>query len=204
MKNGKRPNKLDEMSKETRRRILVEATRLFAGQGYHGTTMADIAAAIGKTQGAIFHQFASKEEILYAVVDRLAKGFRVYSDALKGPGGDDPFATVLEVMTVHFRKQPEATVCLAVLATEFAGSDAPILEKIRKVYDSFVDPFTLVLKDRKDVNDPRSAAIAFIGAVQGIAIQGLLRRDDPPMEELALAFNKMTPGGRNSAPGKKV
>lgn len=199
MKKERRFNKLDEMSKETRRRILVESTRLFASQGYHRTTMADIAAAIGKTQGAIFHQFASKEDILNAVVERLARGFKVYSDAIKGAGQDDPFGAVLQVMTVHFKRQPEATVCLAALATEFAGSGAPILEKIRKVYDSFVDPFAEVLSGRDDVTDPKSAAIAFIGAVQGIAIQGLLRKDDPPMEALAGAFREMTPRGARPA-----
>ena len=48
----------EERTRSTRRRILVEATRLFARRGFHKTTVADLSSAIGMTQGALFHHFA--------------------------------------------------------------------------------------------------------------------------------------------------
>lgn len=47
--------------------ILDVATRLFSEHGYAGTTLDDIAAEIGFTKPAIYHWFASKDEILFEI-----------------------------------------------------------------------------------------------------------------------------------------
>src|SRR5262249_21566529 len=52
----------------TRERILVEASNLFAVQGYHGTTTREIADAVGIRQPSLFHHFRSKGEILQALL----------------------------------------------------------------------------------------------------------------------------------------
>ena len=167
---------------------MVEATKLFARQGYHKTTVADIASAIGMTQGALFHHFANKQVLLEAVVDRLARGLDAYRALLSEGPRAGTVERVVHLMTEHFNNQPEATVCLAALATEFAGTDDPILQKIREVYDLFVGPFEATLRNHPAVTDPRAAAIAFIGAAQGVAIQGLLREGNPSLDDLSRAF----------------
>jgi len=57
----------------TRERILLEASVLFARQGYHRTTTRDIAAAVGIQQPSLFYHFSSKTEImstlLHAAID---------------------------------------------------------------------------------------------------------------------------------------
>ena len=49
---------------ETRERILIEASRLFAEQSYHGTTTREIAAAVGISQPSLFFHFETKKAIL--------------------------------------------------------------------------------------------------------------------------------------------
>ncbi len=186
-----RPNLKDEKARATRHKILVAATELFARQGFHKTTTADLAAAIGMTQGAVFHHFASKEAVLHAVLDRLARGLEDYRALLAGPPSGETVRRVVGLMVEHFKRQPEATICLAALATEFAGSGDPVLERIRLIYDHFLLPFQAVLAQHPRVPDPRAAAVSFIGAVQGIAIQGLLREGHPSIDELAAGFLSM-------------
>ena len=48
---------------ETRERILVEASRLLAIRGYHGTTTREIARAVGISQPSLFFHFPSKGAI---------------------------------------------------------------------------------------------------------------------------------------------
>jgi len=48
---------------------LVEAARLFAVKGYHGTSTREIAAAVGIRQPSLFHHFESKEAIMSALYD---------------------------------------------------------------------------------------------------------------------------------------
>jgi AcrR family transcriptional regulator len=48
---------------ETRARIETEALRLFAAKGVHGTSVRDIAQAVGVAEGALYRHFVSKEAL---------------------------------------------------------------------------------------------------------------------------------------------
>ncbi|KZX55927.1 hypothetical protein A3709_05915 [Halioglobus sp. HI00S01] len=49
--------------------ILAAATRLFAEQGFHGTSTRKIAAAAGVSEGTLFHYFRTKNILLLAILD---------------------------------------------------------------------------------------------------------------------------------------
>lgn len=66
MTSGSRQSR-DGKGAETRENILIEASRLFARRGYHGTTTRAIAAAVGISQPSLFFHFATKK----AIVERL-------------------------------------------------------------------------------------------------------------------------------------
>lgn len=185
-----RTTRRDRQATETRKRILGAAVRLFARQGYHKTTIADLAQAIGLTTGAVFYHFPTKDDVLEAVVEWLARGIRIYSDVTDRAAQPSIQVVheVIRVMCDHFRRNPEATICLAALATEFAGSNHPMEGRLKEIYAVFVDSFERVLAACPWVRNPRGAAIAFVGSVQGIAIQGLLREGENTIDELAEAF----------------
>lgn len=50
--------------------ILDEAAALFAHQGIAGTTVREIADAVGILSGSLYHHFASKDEIAVAIMTR--------------------------------------------------------------------------------------------------------------------------------------
>ena len=54
----------------TRDRILDTAEALFAGRGFAGTPVRDIAAAVGLTPASLYNHFASKEALYAAVLER--------------------------------------------------------------------------------------------------------------------------------------
>jgi len=56
------------MADSPRGKLLSAAAHLFRTQGYERTTVRDIAARVGIQSGSLFHHFASKEEILKAVM----------------------------------------------------------------------------------------------------------------------------------------
>ena len=57
--------------KNTKKRILEEALRLFAKNGYLGTSMNDIARQLGVTKAALYKHYTSKQEILDSIVNRM-------------------------------------------------------------------------------------------------------------------------------------
>ena len=186
----KRYNKREIQGRATHKKILVAATELFARQGYHKTTITDIAQGVNLTSGAVFHHFPSKEALLEAVVDWLARGIEIYSEHLnQAEKGSLAVAQgVVDIMCEHFRRQPEATICLAALATEFAGSKHPMEKRLKEVYHDFIEALSRILQNHPRVTDARAAATALIGAVQGIAVQGLLQSPERSIDELATGF----------------
>lgn len=63
-----------EEARDTRKLILDAALDLFATSGYYGTSMRQIARAVGVRESALYHHFPSKEAILAGLVDTLGPG----------------------------------------------------------------------------------------------------------------------------------
>ena len=59
------------MAEGTKERILDIALELFAQNGYLGTSMSDIAKQLGFTKAALYKHYASKQEILDQIVERM-------------------------------------------------------------------------------------------------------------------------------------
>ena len=45
------------------------ATRLFRERGFHATSMQDLAEALGMNRGSLYHYIASKDDLLWRIVD---------------------------------------------------------------------------------------------------------------------------------------
>jgi TetR/AcrR family transcriptional regulator, cholesterol catabolism regulator len=55
--------------------LVDQATLLFSRQGYHGTSMRDIAEAVGMLPGSLYFHIRTKEDLLYEIVLRAAGEF---------------------------------------------------------------------------------------------------------------------------------
>jgi AcrR family transcriptional regulator len=59
----------------TRAKLLKAAGAIFARRGYHAATLDEIAARAGVSKGALYYNFASKEDLFLALLaDRLGEG----------------------------------------------------------------------------------------------------------------------------------
>ncbi|TYO95788.1 TetR family transcriptional regulator [Geothermobacter ehrlichii] len=65
--------------------ILQEAAHLFREKGYLGANLRELAARVGIKGGSIYHHFASKQEILFEVMDQtMTEMIERLSAALEG------------------------------------------------------------------------------------------------------------------------
>jgi AcrR family transcriptional regulator len=53
--------------------LISAAERLFTERGFHASTVDEIALAAGYTKGAVYSNFASKEDLFFAVYERRAE-----------------------------------------------------------------------------------------------------------------------------------
>jgi AcrR family transcriptional regulator len=65
-----------------RRELTREAAKLFAQKGYHGTSIGDIAEAMGVQKGSLYAHIASKEDLLYETMREGAAAFHAALDAV--------------------------------------------------------------------------------------------------------------------------
>jgi len=75
---------------ERREAILGVARRLFARQGYHGTSTGEIARAAGCSEAVLYRHFPSKQALFAAVLVRSAGQMRRHLEEALAEGGDDP------------------------------------------------------------------------------------------------------------------
>ena len=59
------------MSVDTKDKILKTSLKLFSERGYAGTSMSDIANALGITKAALYKHYAGKQEILDSIIERM-------------------------------------------------------------------------------------------------------------------------------------
>jgi len=64
-------------SQESRDDILKAATQLFAGRGFHETSMAEVAREAKVSKALIFWHFKTKEELFVAVLNRLLEPYYI-------------------------------------------------------------------------------------------------------------------------------
>jgi AcrR family transcriptional regulator len=62
----------DEQKALTRRRLFDAAEVVFAQRGYHGASVEEIAREAGATTGALYSNFASKEDLFLGLFERIA------------------------------------------------------------------------------------------------------------------------------------
>ena len=77
----------------TKERLSTEAARLFAQRGYHGTSIGDLAAALGIQKASVYSHIKGKEELLAEIALAGAEAFHAALDRVPGRGarGDLPW-----------------------------------------------------------------------------------------------------------------
>ena len=68
--------------------LVRQAAHQYARRGYDQTTMQELAASMGLATGALYHYFASKEELLAAICDQLMEPLLARARALVAEDGD--------------------------------------------------------------------------------------------------------------------
>lgn len=92
-----RPRNAD--GQRTRQSILDAALALFADKGYFGTTLRDVAGAVGVRESALYNYFPSKEALFEALLDDASSGkIEMLATLMREPVADG--RAVLEQLTV--------------------------------------------------------------------------------------------------------
>lgn len=114
-----------------RPRVLDAAIDCFAARGYHGTSMREIAHAGKMSVAGVYHHYASKQQMLFSVLEpamiELRAMLAATRDAIPADQPDARFAAMIEVLAdFHIRRKKIAFLGLS----ELRSLESPYLEQI--------------------------------------------------------------------------
>jgi AcrR family transcriptional regulator len=174
---------MDERRAERREKLLDAAVELFGTTGYAGTTIESLCRQAGLNPRYFYEQFDSREALLGAVYDRHVETVRAaVVAALEGAPAD-----ARGRLETGLRAFVDGTLSDERLARinyfEMVGVSPELEARRRAVLRSYADLITAQLDaiapgDRPPLSHPRLAAIAFVGAVDGLITDALAA--DPP------------------------
>lgn len=92
-----------EQQQRTRDELVAAAERRFTAQGFHATSVEQVAADAGFTKGAVYSNFASKEDLFFAVYERRAQ--RAIAEIEQAIEEDGPLEGVVRLSTAAMRRR---------------------------------------------------------------------------------------------------
>lgn len=72
----------DKMKKETKSIIFETAIKLFSEKGYHGTSMRELAKAVGIKESSLYNHYSGKSDIFKAILDYQLESFKNAENSL--------------------------------------------------------------------------------------------------------------------------
>jgi AcrR family transcriptional regulator len=171
---------------ETRTRILVSAQRLFARQGYEGTTTRALAQDAGVAEGTIFRHFENKKAIL---VEVATHGWvEILTDLLTELSEMGSYKAVGQVMQrrmLHLRENSDLLrVCFLEAQFHPELRDRIQKETIEKMLD-VAEAFVQTAMDRGIYRrmNPRLVANVFLGMfmISGFSHETLTESNSSPL-----------------------
>jgi AcrR family transcriptional regulator len=178
-----------ERRARTRAALLEAAAKGFSRYGYGNVVLEQVANEAGYTRGALYHQFAGKEELALAVVEWVAESWEreVWQPAQRNA---QPVEVLVALARGHiaYSRRDIARVMMS-LRVEFAGREHPVGRTVDAIGKDLGRRFgTLITAGRRNGSIPpgpsaRTLAVAVVAAMEGLAIQMAGVRDDELIAE---------------------
>jgi AcrR family transcriptional regulator len=191
----------------TREELVEAAARLFTKQGFHATSVDAVADAAGYTKGAVYSNFASKEDLFFAVYERRVDR-RVKEIEATLAGGDTAYAGMEKLIAGLEQRHDESW--LAVFFEFWAHVlrhqelRQRFAEQHRRIVKPIADGLGRIAAERGErlPDDPMKLATARYAATTGLQLERLtqpqLVDEGLSLRMLRLAIEEE--GGRDGLP----
>ena len=164
--------------------ILDRAERLFYCGGFHATGVDTVLADSGISKRTLYKYFASKEDLIQAVLDRYASNVDKMLFEPAKARTDDPRQRILAVFDVRreLMEMTEYLGCLAMKAAqEYKDRHPGIEDSGRQSVEHVEARFIELCRDAR-LSDPEAAGKTVALLFQGAVVTSQLRRDTSTFE----------------------
>lgn len=185
---------------ERQAELVATALQLAANRSPSTITTADLAQAVGITQGAVFRHFPRKEAIWLAVIEQV-QGELIERLRQAAAAQADPLSALRAVFLAHVAFVVEQPGVPRVIFQELQHpEDTALKAQVRALMQAYRQLLVQWLRRAQTEGllspqaDVQAAAVLFLGAVQGLVMQslvsgqvGAMSRQAPQVFELLLS-----------------
>jgi AcrR family transcriptional regulator len=145
------------------------AARLFAEKGYHGTSVGDLAAALGVRKGSLYAHIESKADLLWEVASEGAAAFHAALDAVPEEGS--AVERIRAALRAHLRVVAEQLDVATVFVREWRYLEGERREAFVGERRRYEERFRALFRDgrehgelRTDLDDGTATLLALSAA----------------------------------------
>lgn len=167
---------------ETRARLLDAAFRVFAAKGFGQARIDDVCEAAGYTRGAFYSNFATLDELFFALYDERAAIIAGQVTEALAAAPDDPSipATIARTAATLLLDRDWLLVKTEFLLYAARHPEVAVrLAEHRALLRAAIESRLQSVHDRLPVPDVSAAARAVVAAYDGVTVQLLLDGDLP-------------------------
>jgi AcrR family transcriptional regulator len=164
-----------EQQEQTRERMIAAAEERFTENGFHASSLAEIAATAGFTKGAVYSNFASKEDLFFAVYERRT-ALRVAEMERELGDADDVLAGLDAIAVATARRRGTAEDGWLAVFFEFWAHviRRPALrERFADIHARAQAPLVAALEHHLGRADARRYAVAGYAMQLGLSLERL-------------------------------
>src|SRR6266568_3094979 len=178
----------------TRDQILDAAGRLIHLQGYHCTSLDDVLRESGVGKGNFYYYFKSKEDLGYAIIDRVMRGFieRTLEPVFSDPLGD-PVAQIhmfLDRVLENQRQRNCVGGCpIGNLASELSDVHEGFRRRLAEIFVQWRETLARTLRRGQAAArlsadcDPDGLAHFLVASLEGAILMSKMTKDITVMEQ---------------------
>jgi AcrR family transcriptional regulator len=168
----------DAPTKGDTTRIAIEdaAVDLFMDQGYHATSVRQIADHAGLALGGIYNHFASKEEIFQAIILDKHPYKRILPLVLGAKGGtsEEFLRHAFQISVMELNREPVFIKIMLIEMVEFNGRHGTVM--LKEIAPKVLPVIEQMLKVRKDlrISNPALFLRSFFGLIISYVVTEML------------------------------
>ena len=151
-----------------REQLLDVALEVFAGQGFHGTSMNDIADAAGVTKPVLYQHFDSKRDLYLALLEAVGNQLIGAIGKATGEAPDGKAQTEAGILA-YFRWVHDDRDQFRLLFGSGARREDDFAEAIRRVEDASAEAIAPLIAVDIDPDHQRTIAHGLVGLVEGVS-----------------------------------
>ncbi len=187
---------------DARERILLEASKLFAQSGYENSSLSDLAASIGVSKTAIYHYFATKQDIYDAIILQALQGLTaaVVPAVAQHSGAPDKLKAF---MTTHAEYLESNYWSFVAMLVGFSGMSPSYREDAARLRDAYEKLLREILEQGVVEGTFRAGQVSTTGRAVLSMLNWMARWFKPgrgsTARQVALDYYKLLAGGLHPA-----